>query len=479
MKVGFQIKYINKVILLEKILERNKNKFNILPVQKLIFAFSSVILLGAIALTLPIASKTGECVSFIDALFTATSAVCVTGLVVVDTFNTYTIFGQIVIILLIQMGGLGIMTITTAVFLLFGKRITLKERLVLAEQYNMDNLQGMIKLTLGVLLVTLFFEACGTVILSFRFVPVYGLGTGIFYGIFHSISAFCNAGFDLMGNFGNYSSLVPFQNDPVMILTIGFLIIFGGIGFAVITDVFHSKKQKKVSLQTKCVLVTTAILLILGTVFFALAEWHNPKTLGNPDMSIPNKLVNAFFQSVTPRTAGYDAIGNVGLTMPSKFMTMILMFIGASPGSTGGGIKTTTFFVAMLFVYATFRGKTDYTIFKKRLLTRQVMRALTIILLAAMVVIIGAMLLMVFEQAQLAAGSFGLEDIMYDVISAFGTVGLTLGITPLLSLGSKLVLIIIMFIGRVGPLTIAIAIANKLSENKNMFHYPEDRMMIG
>lgn len=457
-------------------MENFKNRFRLLPAQKLIFAFAGAILFGALALTLPIATKDGHSVTFMEALFTATSAVCVTGLTVVDTFNTYTVFGQLVILLLIQIGGLGIMTMTTAVFLLFGKRITLRERLVLQEQYNMDSLQGLVKLTLGVLSVTLIIEAIGAVLLSTRFIPVYGPVKGIYYGIFHSVSAFCNAGFDLIGD---YRGLVVFQKDYVLVLTVALLLILGGIGFAVITDFLNWKKQKKLSLQTKCVLLTTGVLLVLGTAFYALAEWNNPHTLNNGEMGFFGKFINAFFQAATPRTAGFSTVNTGALTMPSKLFTMLLMFIGASPGSTGGGIKTTTFLVALLFIMATFKGKNDFVAFKKRVPNRQVMRALTILLLASMVVICGSMLLMIFERTHLARGYFGFEEILFEVFSAFGTVGLSCGITPELSEASRLVLIAIMFIGRLGPLSITIAIANKQSENKEIFHYPEDRIMIG
>lgn len=457
-------------------MELLKNKFRLLPVQQLIFGFASVILFGAFLLTLPISSLRAQNVPFLDALFTAASAVCVTGLTTLDTGTTYTIFGQLVIIALIQIGGLGIMTITTSVFLIFGKRITLKERMVLQEQYNMDNMQGMVKLTLSVLRATLIIEACGAIVLSARFVPIYGWGKGIYFGIWHSISAFCNAGFDL---FGGFRSLTIFQKDPVIILTIAFLIIFGGLGFAVIRDIYNYRKNKKLMLQTKLVVMITAFLLILGTMFFAYAEWNNPRTLNTGNLDMPGKWMNAFFQSLTPRTAGFATVDNGALSMSSKLCTMILMFIGASPGSTGGGIKTTTFLLIMLFISTTFRGKSDYTIFKKRIPSRLIIRALTITLLAAMVIIIGTMSIMFFEHANPAMEHFGFEDFFFEVFSAFGTVGLSAGITPFISAGSKLVLIVIMFIGRLGPLTITLAIANKALESKEVYHYPETRIMIG
>ncbi|HBX47600.1 MAG TPA: Trk family potassium uptake protein, partial [Clostridiaceae bacterium] len=317
--------------------------YKLQPDQVLVLGFAAVILTGAFLLMMPVASSDGTVTPFIDCLFTSTSAVCVTGLVTVDTGVHWSLFGQIVIMLLIETGGLGFMTFATMFAILLGRRISLKERLIMQEAYNSFSIQGIVKLALYVMGITFTIEGIGAVLLATQFVPQYGWAKGIYFGIFHAVSAFCNAGFDLIGGFKN---LTPYVENAVVSLTIGGLIVIGGIGFAVITELLNYKKSKKLSLHAKVVLSTTAILIVSGAVLFYLFERSNPEAMGN--LSPKGKVLASLFASITPRTAGFNTIPTEKMTLAGQFLTIILMFIGASPGSTGGGIKTST--AALLFM---------------------------------------------------------------------------------------------------------------------------------
>ena len=321
----------------------------------MVLGFAFVILMGALLLTLPISSANGVSVGFFDALFTSTSCVCVTGLVVVDTGTAFSTFGHVVIILLIQIGGLGFMSVAMLYFMVLGKRVTLGTRLVIQESLNEDRIGGLVRMMRWVIFSALSIEAIGAILLSTRFIPIYGFGKGLWYGVFHSISAFCNAGFDLIGG---YRNLMPFQYDPVVNLTICSLIIIGGLGFAVLQDVKQNGGNfKKLRLHSKLVIVFTAILLGGGTLIVLLVEWSNPATLG--PMNFFQKLQAAFFQSVTLRTAGFNTIDQASLLPATKMISVILMFIGASPASTGGGVKTSTMAVLCLNVRMVARGRTE------------------------------------------------------------------------------------------------------------------------
>jgi len=450
-------------------------KFKLQPTQILVIGFSAIILIGAILLNMPIASVKGESLGFLNALFTATSAVCVTGLVVADTGTYFSLFGQIVIISLIQIGGLGFMTMATTVFLILGKRITLRERLVIQEALNEENLQGVVRLTRQILLTTFLIELAGAALLSTRLIPMYGFAKGIYFSLFHSISAFCNAGFDL---FGGYRSLVSFVNDPVIILTIGSLIMVGGLGFTVILDIYRHRGFRRICLHSKIVLSMTAFLIAAGFIFFYVVEIKNPKTIGSSELTETGRVLSALFQSITPRTAGYNSIDQDAMTNASKFMTIILMFIGASPASTGGGIKTTTASLIFLMMLAVVKGQDDIVIFRKRISHSIGMRAIAIVVIS-LTILVGVTMVVSLAEADKTSPMFSFVNIFYEVASAFGTVGLTTGITRDLTDISKVFLILTMFAGRLGPLTLALAFARRHSRKKPVIKYPEDKLMIG
>ncbi|QXM07350.1 TrkH family potassium uptake protein [Crassaminicella indica] len=424
--------------------------------------------MGGILLSLPIASKSGHSVGFINAIFTATSAVCVTGLVVVDTATHWTVFGQTVIILLIQIGGLGFMSMATFFALIFGKRITLRERLVMQEALNQFNIAGIVRLTKYILITTFTIEGIGAVLLSFKFIPIYGVSKGIGLSIFHAISAFCNAGFDLIGNF---RSLTPFADDFLINMVISFLIITGGLGFTVIVEVLQKRKFSKFSLHTKLVLYITGILLLVGFIAVFILEYNNPETLGK--LTLKGKILGAFFHSVTPRTAGFNTLPTDKLTTATIFMTMVFMFIGGSSGSTAGGVKTTTAGVIIFTIINIIKGKEDTEVFNRRIPREIINRSLAVIGIAMVLVIIVTMILSITE----AGHSF--MEIFFEVTSAFGTVGLSLGMTPSLSIIGKIVISLTMFAGRVGPMTIALALAKKQQKNKGLIKYPEERVIVG
>lgn len=437
------------------------------PTQILAMGFAGIILTGTLLLMLPISTASGQGADFITALFTATSAVCVTGLVVVDTGTYWSYFGQVVIMLLIQSGGLGVMTMATMMSILLGRRIGLRERLVMQEALNEFSLQGLVKLTKRILIATFLIEMTGTALLSTRFIPIYGIGKGLFFSLFHAVSAFNNAGFDVIGGFRN---LMPFVGDVVINFTIMGLIVIGGIGFAVIMDIYYNWHVKRLSLHTKLVLSTTAALIVAGFLFFFFVEYHNPKTLG--PLSLPVKAMAALFQSITPRTAGFNTISQGDLTDASKFITVLLMYIGASPASTGGGIKTVTFSVILLSVLSVIKGHDNVNAFGKRLSWTLVMRSFSIAFLALSLVITVTIILSLVEPQRFI-------NVLFEVTSAFGTVGLSTGITPTLSTVSKLALIITMFFGRVGPLTIATALLQRQHAKKDTYKYPEEKIMVG
>ncbi|KMT22664.1 TrkH family potassium uptake protein [Clostridium cylindrosporum] len=447
--------------------ENNYKFFKLRPVQILALGFAALILLGAILLTLPISSRNGDVTSFLDALFTATSATCVTGLVVVDTGTHWSTFGQVVIISLIQIGGLGFMTFSTLIAIILGKRVSLKERLIIQEAYNAFSIQGIVKLVIYILIITLTIEGIGAIILTTQFLKDYSIGTSIYYGIFHSISSFCNAGFDLLGDFKGYTGYVT---NSIVSLTVAALIVLGGIGFLVIAEVIGHKRRRKYTLHTKVVIITTAFLIILGAVLMFAFEYNNPKTMGN--LSIIDKIVASIFASVTPRTAGANTISTGDMTIAGQFLTIILMFIGASPGSTGGGIKTTTMMILFMTIMCIINGRDDTEIFRKRINKYSVYRAVSITLISFMLVIVVTMILSITEK-----GTF--IQFLYEATSAFGTVGLTLGLTPTLTPIGKIAIIITMYAGRLGPLTLVLAFAYKQKTTNTTIKYPEDKILVG
>ncbi|WP_338786925.1 TrkH family potassium uptake protein [Metabacillus sp. FJAT-53654] len=436
------------------------------PAQTLSLGFLCLIGLGTLLLMLPFATKDRHHLSFIDALFEATSAVCVTGLVVVDTETTFTLFGQIVLMVLIQVGGLGFMTFGIIIAIVLGKNIGLKGRLMIQESLNQLYIEGMVRLVKFVVGFTFIIEGIGAVILAIRWSHDFGFPKSLFYGLFHSISAFNNAGFDLMGEF---RSITGYVGDPTIILTLSSLFIIGGIGYFVILDIFKKKSWKKLSLHTKLVLLMTLILNLLGTVLIFTLEYNNPGTLGGLS-SLKDKVLGAYFHGVVPRTAGFNTLNLPELTLSSQFVTILLMFIGGGSGGTAGGIKVTTFFILILAVWTVLKRKEDVNIMNRRIPKDLIFRAFSITVYSTAVVFLILFILTITENAPL-------NVLLFEVVSAFGTVGMSLGLTPELSTPGKVIISLLMFIGRVGPLTLAFALAK---ENKKLpFKYVEEKIMIG
>ena len=437
--------------------------FRLNPPRVLALGFASLIIIGSLLLNLPMATANNVSIGWINALFTSASAVCVTGLVVVNTAEFFSTFGQVIIIILIQIGGLGFMTMATFGALIVGKKISLKERLVIKEQLSSETLTGLVKLTKYVIIVTFGIEAIGALLLATRFIPIYGLGQGIWFSIFHAISAYCNAGFDILGN-----SIVPYVNDITINLTICALIIMGGLGFTVYLDVYRNKKFSKLQLHSKLVIWITLILVFGGMIIFLLIEYNNPNTLGGS--SFLQKLLPSFFQSVVTRTAGFNSL-NIGMIKDtSAFLFIILMFIGGSPGSTAGGIKTTTFDAIALTTLSIIKGDKDVVAFKKRIPENVVNRSLAIVTVALTLIIIVSFVLTVTEEVAFL-------EVLFETTSAFATVGLTRGITSDLSDIGKILITLTMYAGRVGPLTMAFAFAQKSKHTK--LRYADGNIIVG
>lgn len=447
-------------------LEKLIKKFHLSPPKVLVLGFALIIAIGTILLTLPIATNDGQGLSWINAFFTSTSATCVTGLVVTDTGTTFTMFGQLVILALIQVGGLGFMTLATFFALLMGKKISLKQRLLLQESLNQISIEGVVRLAKMLLIFTGLIELIGGILLTLRFAFDMPFAKALYYGMFHSISNFNNAGFDLMGEF---SSLTKYVSDPIVNLTVCALIILGGIGFIVMAEVYGYRETKRLSLHTKVVLTTTAILIVVGTLAILILEFTNAKTL--QPLSPIGKFFGALYQSVTARTAGSNTISIGDMRQSSLFFIIVLMFIGASPGSTGGGIKTTTFATLLGAVWAQIKGREDVIFYRQRILPHMIYKSLTVTMIALFIVIVVSMILTITEPGK------DFLMILFESVSAFATVGLSMGLTPDLSDIGKLVISLTMFAGRVGPLTIAFALAQR--NRKEYFRYPKGKIMIG
>ena len=436
----------------------------------LALGFLAVILLGTVLLALPIAAKNGQSIGLFDSLFTSTSAVCVTGLVVVDTGTTFSLFGQIVLIVLIQVGGLGFMVFATMLMVMLGRKISIRGRMLIRESMNASSLSDLGSLTRLYLLLSLAIELIGTITLCFRFVPLYGWKHGTWMALFHSVSAFCNAGFDL---FGNYASLTAFSGDPLVLLTVASLIILGGLGFSVILETARNRQGfRNLSLHTRIVLMTTLVLLLAGTVFYWIVERTSAETLAG--CSEGEKILNAFFQSVTMRTAGFNSFDLSALRDGTKLFSSLLMMIGASPASTGGGIKTTTIAALTLLMLSVVRGESEVNVARRRLSDDISRRALAVAVLFLTTLLTGTLIISLIEN-----GRFPLEDILFEASSAMGTVGVSAIGTPNLSSASRAILLPMMFLGRVGPLTLAVAVAKRQGGLRTASKYPEERIMIG
>ena len=441
---------------------RNKIKLN--GVQILALGFIAVIVIGGIILSLPISSRSGEPTNFLDSIFTSTSAVCVTGLITLNTSTHWNTFGQTVIMTLIEIGGLGFMSFAVLISLILRKKITLRERLIMQEAMNTFSIQGLVRMVKYVLIFTVSVQFFGALLLSTQFVPEYGISRGVFYSIFHSISAFCNAGFDLFG-----TSLVTYSSNSVVILVISALIIIGGLGFTVLLELYDFKGIKKLSVHAKLVIITTLILIFGGTILMLIFEFNNTQSIGN--MSLSDKLLNSFFASVTPRTAGFNSVQTTGMTLASKILTVILMLIGGSPGSTAGGLKTVTCGILVLTVISVIKGREDTEVFGRRFTKEIIYKAFTIVFIGLSLVIGVTMILSYTE----VGASF--IDLLYESASALGTVGLTLDLTPNLTPIGKVLIMIMMYLGRVGPLTVMLAVTR--NRKKSGYKYPEGKILIG
>ena len=442
----------------------------------IILGFLLGILLGAFLLWLPVSSKNGQEISFVDALFVATTSLCVTGLTPVVMAEQWSYFGQAVILLLMQFGGLGVITFTTTVLLILGKRITLKERLLIQDSYNLDSISGVVKLTKRIIKGTLLVEAGGAVLYSFVFVPQYGVLDGLWKSVFHAVSAFCNAGLDLVGS----SGFVVYQTNMMINIATMLLIILGGLGFPVwwdVLDVIKRARRKeilwrdmfpKLNVHSKLVLVMTTALIFGGGLLIFLFEYHNPATIGN--MSFGNKVMASMFESVTLRTAGFQTISQEGLTEASTLLALIWMFIGGSPSGTAGGVKTVTMIILILSMLAAVKGTDEVRAFHRKISDNYVRRAVAVIVVFFVALIAVAMALSITED-----GSF--IDILFEATSAMATVGLTRGFTGSLTTTGKWIIIIAMYIGRLGPITMALAFNAKKYVGKKT--YAEGKVIIG
>ncbi len=436
------------------------------PTRIIVSSFALIIFTGACLLALPVASNDGKSIGFLDALFTATSATCVTGLVIADTLTQWTLFGQIVILLLIQIGGLGIVTLATFFSVLLGRKISMKGKILAQESISDYSFADVIRMIKSVIRITVGVELVGAILLAISFVPKFGL-RGIYLSVFHAVSAFCNAGFDLIGG---YRSLTQFNDDPIVIYTVALLIITGGLGFIVWKDLAGFRHTRTLYLHTKLVLIISAFLIVFGAVFFFISENSNPATMG--PLNFFEKINAAIFHSVTCRTAGYNSLPLNEMSEMSKVMTILLMFIGAAPGSTGGGIKVTTFGILLMAIFSNIRGDEETVVLKRRVPQVVVNKALSIAGLSMLLIFIMTAIVVSVEHLPFI-------NVLYEVTSAFGTVGLSTGITPHLQSFSKLILIFTMFLGRVGPLSFAVAIAMRENRKLQNAVYPEGKIMVG
>ena len=435
--------------------------------QFIAYGFFCVIITGTLLLMLPFASRDGQSEPFLNCLFTATSASCVTGLVVADTWSQWSLFGQLVILTMIQIGGLGFITVGVFISIVLRRKIGLKERGLMMESVNTLQIGGVVRLAKKIIIGTCIFEGTGAVLLAIRFIPQFGFFRGLFYGIFHSISAFCNAGFDLMGGQTPYSSFVAYYDDWLVNFVIMSLIIIGGIGFIVWDDLSRNKLHfRKYMLQTKIVLVTTAILVFGGGLLFYLLE-RNHLLVG---MNTSGKILTSLFSSVTARTAGFNTTDTAALTDGSKLLTIILMFIGGSPGSTAGGIKTTTLVVLLLCVHSNIKQTYGINIFGRRLENDAVKRAGTILTINLLLAVTASLSIMAIQP-------LGFSDILFETFSAIGTVGMTTGITRALHPISRCIIILLMYCGRIGSLSFALAFVQ--SKRKPHVQQPAEAINIG
>ncbi|WP_440119264.1 TrkH family potassium uptake protein [Paenibacillus sp. QZ-Y1] len=444
----------------------NKLKNNMSPPQLIMIIFFALIWVGAMLLALPVSSSTGISIGLLDALFTATSAICVNGLIVLDTGSVFSTFGQVIIMILIQVGGLGFMTLGVMVAIILGKRIGLKQRLIIQQATNTSSAQGLVRLSMYIVLIAFAFEALATLILTLRWHGELGWGQALYYAIFHSVSAFNNAGFSLWSD-----SLSPFVGDPIVNLTVIMLFIIGGLGYIVVVDLFRKRSWRKLSLHSKIVLIGSSSLYLFGFITIFLLENWNPATFAN--LSSGERVWAALFQGTAPRSSGFNTIDVGSMLATSQFFIIILMFIGASSGGTGGGIKINTFVVLVLATIQTFRGGGQIHAFERKIAEETVMRALAVVL-SSLAFVLGIAILLSITEGILENHFL---DVLFEATSAFSTTGLSMGLTSELSVAGKMIVIFTMFAGRLGPLTLAFALAQKKRTSK--IGYAEDHVLIG
>ncbi|MDD3139742.1 MAG: potassium transporter TrkG [Lachnospiraceae bacterium] len=457
--------------------EEKKKSLRFTTMQKLALGFFGVIFIGGVMLWLPISNVDGQ-IAFIDALFTATSAVCVTGLMTIVAAAQFTIFGKVILLLLIQIGGLGVIACTTAFFIIIGKKITVRDRVVIQETYNLDTLSGMVSLIIRILKCTLFFEGVGAVFFAFQFIPEFGIIRGGVYAIFHAISAFCNAGIDIIGT----TSFTQYVKNPIVSITTMALIVSGGLGFTVWFDLMRVAKEKKkhqwtlsttierLMLHSKLVITVTLILIFGGTAVFMLLEWNNSKTISS--FNVFQKFMACAFQSVTTRTAGFATLPQTSLKDESIFVSCILMFIGGSPAGTAGGVKTTTVAMLILTCITVIKGGKDTECFGRRIPGTNIRSGISIIIVSFTAMVIGTIAMTAIENADFLS-------VLFETNSALGTVGLSRDLTPTLSSASKLIDMALMYIGRIGPITMALAFGYKKDPTTLLKELPTKRIMVG
>lgn len=437
--------------------------------QIIAVTFACIILLGAVLLTLPAASRDGVSCGFVPALFTATSATCVTGLVLFDTYTQWSGFGQAVLLLLIELGGLGFMSAAALVIFLLRKKVGFKQRLVMAQAMSLNDMQDVVRLQRIVIFGSLGVQLLGAVVLMLRFLPEFGLRKSVLWGVFHAVSGFCNAGFDILGAIAPGKSMMVFNDDPVVLITLMVLITVGGLGFVVWEELARLRRTKRLSVYTRLVLIATAVIITLGTGLFLLLEWNNPDTLGK--MPVWQKVLNAFFQTVTLRTAGFVSVDQALLTEGSKALSMVIMLIGGSSGSTAGGLKTVTFVVLLLFIWTKARGRETVHVFGRTIPNKRATDAMTIFFIMTALSFFGGFFISATSPVPLADG-------LFESVSAIATVGVTAGVTPVLGLPAKLLIIVFMYFGRVGVLTVSLSF---LMGNKavDRFRYADANLLIG
>ena len=446
-----------------------KRRLQLSTTQIIAIGFAAIILVGAGLLTLPAASRNGVSCGFFPALFTATSATCVTGLVLFDTYTQWSAFGQVVIITLIEIGGLGFMSAASTALFLLRRKVGLRQRMVIAQALNLNDMEGVVRIQKLVLTGSLSIQGIGALILFLRFLPQFGWERALAWGVFHSISAFCNAGFDLFGYLAPGQSIIVFNDDPIVCLTLIALVTVGGLGFLVWEELARVRKLKKCSVYTKLVLLMTASILVVGTLVILTLEWDNPETLGN--MPVWQKIMNAFFQTGTLRTAGFVTLDQGALRDATKAFSILVMFIGGSSGSTAGGLKTVTVVVLLLFIWAKARGKHSVHVFKRNIPAEKAVDAMTITFITVMLSVVGGMLMCTFAPVSFLDG-------WYEAVSAICTVGLSAYGTGNLGMFAQCVIIAFMYFGRVGILTLSLGFLMG-NQAKDRFQYADTNLLIG